>query len=137
MDSDETWRFMHEWIERLHKVPPIKDVVLPYFCEKIGLTRDDVAVLAERLSAESVKTAARLYKKDEPVYNALNNIIKVDARAEFRELMFFSDMVNGFLNPYRLSSKYGMTLPILLWNGLEIASCMAPPDTPSSAITWI
>lgn len=125
MDSDETWRFMHEWIERLHKVPPIKDVVLPYFCEKIGLTRDDVAVLAERLSAESVKTAARLYKKDEPVYNALNNIIKVDARAEFRELMFFSDMVNGFLKSLSINRlKYWydkLPDPPLEW-AVEIAS---------------
>lgn len=104
LDSDETWKYVNEWLERLHRVPPIEEILLPYICEKIGLTRDNIIPLAECLSGKSFETAAKLYKDDNLLYPTLESITKIDGTAGFQGNVFNSD-INIYNDMYNVSKK--------------------------------
>lgn len=102
LDSDETWKYVNECLERLRKVRLVEQSVSEFMREKVGLNTDNVDMLAERVSRESIQTAARLYKNVEPLNAILQDINEVDSRAGVRD-KFFGELVkevkNGLKSP--------------------------------------
>lgn len=98
LDSDETWKYMKEWLERLRKVRLIEQSVLEYIHELIGLTKDNIDKLAERLSRESFQTAASLYNNVESLKVLLQEINEVDLSAAERGDKYFSGLANKIKN---------------------------------------
>ena len=91
LDSDETWKYVREWLERLYKVPLKGEGVLQFLREKVGLNKDTFNELAECLSNESFQTAGILYMKDGSLSAILQDINEVDSRAEVRD-KYFGDL---------------------------------------------
>ena len=78
LDSDETWKYVEEWLDRLDKVPPVGQGLLEHIREMIGLSKEKLDKLAEQLSADSFQTIDRFYKKVESLSVKLQDIIEID-----------------------------------------------------------